>query len=409
MSYLVIYNKTAAQLTADNQILLPNQIGMESDTLLTKIGDGQLAWNSLYYDTPVKGAFEQTLSALTYRVPSSYAVTLAIAAAGAAIPLTATYVGFGSGANVLTGSANLVWTGIQLTVAGTVSSAGYQISGAATSGTILRGNGASYVASTATYPNTIASGYVPYATGANAIGSSINMTFDGNSLTVGTSVISPIYQGSTSASGSITIRATSSATDGNILFYTDNTTERARILSTGEFLVGTTTLLISTDVSNFFKNQNGGSLLWVLNNTSGTAARAGLLASSNNGTTVISATALSAAYTTSGINVANTGVLQSNLAAGLNVGTSSNTQMSFWTNSTKKISIPAAGGLVIGTAALATTATDGFLYIPTCAGPPTGVPTVQTGTVAMIFDTTNKKLYIYSGSWIGGTVPGVFS
>jgi len=63
--------------------------------------------------------------------------------------------------------------------------------------------------------------------------------------------------------------------------------------------------------------------------------------------------------------------------------------------------LTSAGSLVIGnnSSALATTATDGFLYIPTCAGTPTGVPTTQTGTVAMIYDTTNNNFYIYSGAW----------
>ena len=51
-------------------------------------------------------------------------------------------------------------------------------------------------------------------------------------------------------------------------------------------------------------------------------------------------------------------------------------------------------------AALATNATDGFLYIPTCAGDPTGTPTAFTGKVAMVFDTTNNELNIYDGSWL---------
>lgn len=64
--------------------------------------------------------------------------------------------------------------------------------------------------------------------------------------------------------------------------------------------------------------------------------------------------------------------------------------------------------VVCSGAALTTSATDGFLYIPTCAGTPSGVPSTQTGTVAMVFDTTNGKLYIYNGSWKGGTTPGIF-
>jgi hypothetical protein len=59
------------------------------------------------------------------------------------------------------------------------------------------------------------------------------------------------------------------------------------------------------------------------------------------------------------------------------------------------------GGAVAGSSVLATTATDGFLYIPTCAGAPTGTPTSQTGTVPMVYDTTNKVLYIYAGgAWV---------
>lgn len=52
--------------------------------------------------------------------------------------------------------------------------------------------------------------------------------------------------------------------------------------------------------------------------------------------------------------------------------------------------------------ALATTATNGFVYVRGGAGVPTGTPAATiTGHVPMYADTTNNKLYIYSGgSWV---------
>lgn len=58
-----------------------------------------------------------------------------------------------------------------------------------------------------------------------------------------------------------------------------------------------------------------------------------------------------------------------------------------------------SGGAVVGNAALTTAAVDGFLYIPTCAGTPTGTPTTFTGRVALIYDTTAHQFWIYDGGW----------
>ena len=69
-----------------------------------------------------------------------------------------------------------------------------------------------------------------------------------------------------------------------------------------------------------------------------------------------------------------------------------------FTNSTERMRITSAGNIVAGaSAALATTATDGFLYVPTCAGTPTGTPTAITGMAPSVVNTTNNKLYFYSG------------
>ncbi len=46
---------------------------------------------------------------------------------------------------------------------------------------------------------------------------------------------------------------------------------------------------------------------------------------------------------------------------------------------------------------LLTTATDGFVYIPSMAGDATGTPTTQTGKIPIAYDTTNNELKVFSG------------
>lgn len=62
----------------------------------------------------------------------------------------------------------------------------------------------------------------------------------------------------------------------------------------------------------------------------------------------------------------------------------------------------ANGNQIMGAeSALATNATNGFLYVPSCAGVPTGVPTAITGKIPIVVDSTNNIMYIYSGgSWV---------
>lgn len=62
------------------------------------------------------------------------------------------------------------------------------------------------------------------------------------------------------------------------------------------------------------------------------------------------------------------------------------------------LNISPAGNVVCNNAAIATNATDGFLYVPSCAGTPTGTPTAFTGRVPIVVDSTNNKLYFYSGA-----------
>lgn len=66
----------------------------------------------------------------------------------------------------------------------------------------------------------------------------------------------------------------------------------------------------------------------------------------------------------------------------------------------ERLTLSSAGNVVVGSAALATTATDGYFYITSCAGAPTGVPTAFTGRKALQWDSTNSKLYVYEGGWV---------
>jgi len=64
---------------------------------------------------------------------------------------------------------------------------------------------------------------------------------------------------------------------------------------------------------------------------------------------------------------------------------------------------PNSGNVIVGSgSSLGTTATNGFLCIPTCSGPPSGNPVgVPLGAAPLIYDTTNDRLYVRtpSGIW----------
>ncbi len=74
--------------------------------------------------------------------------------------------------------------------------------------------------------------------------------------------------------------------------------------------------------------------------------------------------------------------------------------------STKHFVVDTGGGVICGAqAALATNATAGFIYIPSCAGIPTGAPAAYTGKVPLCYDSTNNFLYVYNGgAWKKSTV-----
>lgn len=69
-------------------------------------------------------------------------------------------------------------------------------------------------------------------------------------------------------------------------------------------------------------------------------------------------------------------------------------------------SLMGSGSLIVGTAELATGATDGFIYIPTMNGTPTGNSTDYTGTRPIVFDRAANKLWINTTgtTWVSVTL-----
>lgn len=66
--------------------------------------------------------------------------------------------------------------------------------------------------------------------------------------------------------------------------------------------------------------------------------------------------------------------------------------------------ITSQGSIVCGGnagGAIATNATGGFLYLPSCAGTPTGTPTTFTGRNAFVYDTSANKIWVYNAAWRG--------
>jgi hypothetical protein len=89
----------------------------------------------------------------------------------------------------------------------------------------------------------------------------------------------------------------------------------------------------------------------------------------------------------------------SELALGVNtLGSGGMTDILFLRNLSARLKLNVS--LVMGDSALATNATDGFIYLGSCPGTPTGTPTTQTGTVPFIWDSTHNILYAYyGGAW----------
>lgn len=65
--------------------------------------------------------------------------------------------------------------------------------------------------------------------------------------------------------------------------------------------------------------------------------------------------------------------------------------------SATSLSNDVAGNLYTGLGNLSVSSVDGFTYLPTAPGQPTGIPSANVGRAPTVWDTTNNRLWIYSG------------
>ena len=79
-------------------------------------------------------------------------------------------------------------------------------------------------------------------------------------------------------------------------------------------------------------------------------------------------------------------------------GTGTNRDLILGTGGTDRFKIT-TGGNIHSMVSPATGMTDGFIYVPSAAGAPTGTPTAITGHLALYYDSTNNKIYVYNGAW----------
>ena len=346
---------TSTVLISTNPTFDYGQIIFETDTNRTKIGDGATAYTSLTYPDSqyeeVEAAGTDTYTGnlgkpffLAYFKYMRIRVKFTNANTGAA---TINLNGYGAVAirkNVSTAlvAADIIAGGIyELVYDGTnfqmITSAG-SISGI-------------------TIPLPLSQG----GTNANltaSIGGIFYSTATAGAILAGTATAGQMLRSGASAAPTWSTNTWANTTGvGQILYATaanviSSNTDFVR-LTTGEFIVGATAL-ISTEFISFQKNQNAFTGVFVSNTTSGTAGRAGFAALTNAGLG-FSLNAYSPAFTTSGIQEASTAVIISNQLSGLNIGTTSNTQLSFWTNNTRRASFLNSGELIWGATALIST------------------------------------------------------
>lgn len=185
--------KTAALWTSTNEVLLPNEMGIETDTKKRKIGDGTTAWNSLAYDTDPATVAAAALA-------QGYADAAAASAVVAGSPLSVGTVNGLMAAQTLTSAGITLPSGSVTPVAVTINSPGLLAVSTsamgtlgATYGRLIRAAGGSYTFAPAVAPGsniTVPTGTIFRQEDSSA---RLNPLRVGNSSTIGDELYDDIY------------------------------------------------------------------------------------------------------------------------------------------------------------------------------------------------------------------------
>lgn len=407
----------AGTTSASWSLTLPVSAGT-ANYVLTTNGSGVSSWSQVSLTTGVTGTLPVGNGGTGQATLTQYGVL--VGNGSSAIGVTSA----GSAGQLLTsagGASNPTWTTATFP------------STATSTGSILRADGTNWSATTATYPATTAAGTILTSSSANAVAGSATPTLGVAGTTAGTIGLS----GATS--GVVTLQTAAAAGTWSLTLPTSG---------------GTAGYVLQTDgagVSTWF-NLFGTANSWTANQSftaqvlvkDGTAASPSLAFSSYTTTGLYS-------YGANAIGIAINGVYQAQFDASGNllIGTADD-----GVSGANKITVAGAGdaGLTIRSGATSagniyfsratvgaaeyagylkynhntnvmtigassvdrlfvgslgdvyaasgtTTMTDGFIYIPSAAGVPTGVPTGQSGRVPLYYDATNNYLYVYNGAW----------
>ena len=177
-----------------------------------------------------------------------------------------------------------------------------------------------------------------------------------------------------------------------------NGTERSRYLSSGEFLVGYSAT-IASELFGVRKDQNASTSLGLINTTDNTAAKAQFFITNDaSASSALILSAQPASFTNNGMFVASTAMVRSNYSGGLNIGTSSSSQLSFWTNNTRKAGVASTGGFDMQSQTLATSSTPTAAATTTLTNASNGIQiftgsTTQTVTLPVVTTLANGFMF----------------